>query len=377
MMRQVTGHKLLGRLEGLILVLLGASTGSFALFGNYSLLMNPKFMWLTAAGAVIVLFLGVAIMAAPRTRPHYSCVFAFAALAIVVIAGKPYSGNVNALVMPEAPGLDEASLVIDGRSYMPMDLPGLYQTLERKDENLVIRPFVAIGVMKQNPELAGGDRFALVRPIMFCCAADAIMVGFLCEPNGEVALADQWVTVYGSLRKLDGPVTVPNIRHGAVRFTLMCKDHVIETIRVVPYEGFKPTKDIMEELSSDRFSLFARAIEAAGLNDTLKGEGPFTVFAPIDQAFHALPGENLDTLFEPANLDRLKSLVQGHVAEGRYLEKDLATLNTITTLTGVDITIRVRNGRYFVGGARILFGNLAASNGVIHAIHPVLLPDDK
>lgn len=122
------------------------------------------------------------------------------------------------------------------------------------------------------------------------------------------------------------------------------------------------------------FTTLVAALEAAGLVETLKGEGPFTVFAPTDEAFAALPEGTVDSLLEPENQDQLVSILTYHVVPGEVMSGDLSDGMTAETVQGQEVTISVGDG-VMVNGADVVTADIEASNGVIHVIDEVILPE--
>ncbi|MEZ4657199.1 MAG: fasciclin domain-containing protein [Caldilineaceae bacterium] len=120
------------------------------------------------------------------------------------------------------------------------------------------------------------------------------------------------------------------------------------------------------------FTILLAALAATGLDETLMGEGPFTVFAPTDAAFAALPEGTLDALL--ADPDALTNVLLYHVAPGAVMSSDLTDGQSVGTVQGSPVTIGVSGGAYTVNDANIIAADVAASNGVIHAIDAVLLP---
>lgn len=119
------------------------------------------------------------------------------------------------------------------------------------------------------------------------------------------------------------------------------------------------------------------AVEAAGLAGTLAGEGPFTVFAPSEEAFAALPDGTLETLLDPANRDTLVNILTYHVAQGRASAADALAAGSVQTIEGGELSVALREGRLRIGDATVLTNDLSASNGVVHVIDTVLLPPAK
>ena len=128
-------------------------------------------------------------------------------------------------------------------------------------------------------------------------------------------------------------------------------------------------------VANGNFTTLAAALEAAGLVETLKGEGPFTVFAPTDAAFAALPAGTVEDLLKPENKDQLTAILTYHVVPGAVMSTDLTEGMTAATVNGKEITITLEGGPK-VNGAVISTPDVAASNGVIHVIDSVILPPE-
>jgi uncharacterized surface protein with fasciclin (FAS1) repeats len=135
-------------------------------------------------------------------------------------------------------------------------------------------------------------------------------------------------------------------------------------------------QDIVDTaVAAGSFNTLAAALQAAGLVDTLKGEGPFTVFAPTDDAFAKLPAGTVDNLLKPENKDQLVAILTYHVVAGKVPAADVVNLSSATTVNGQDVTITVEGGTVMVDGATVIQADVMASNGVIHVIDSVMLPD--
>lgn len=127
-------------------------------------------------------------------------------------------------------------------------------------------------------------------------------------------------------------------------------------------------------IAAGSFETLVAAVQAAGLVDTLKGEGPFTVFAPTDEAFAALPEGTVESLLEEENRDQLISILTYHVIPGRVMSSDIAgqTLS-VETVQGMELAFDATDG-VRVGEAMVVTADVEASNGVIHVIDTVLIP---
>jgi len=132
--------------------------------------------------------------------------------------------------------------------------------------------------------------------------------------------------------------------------------------------------DIVETAVAGNFNTLVAAVKAAGLVDTLKGPGPFTVFAPTDEAFAKLPPGTLESLLKPENKAKLQSILTYHVVAGKVLAKDVVKLNSAKSVGGQRVNIKTLNGGVMVDGAHVTKTDIVASNGVIHVIDSVLLP---
>lgn len=134
------------------------------------------------------------------------------------------------------------------------------------------------------------------------------------------------------------------------------------------------TSDIVDTaVAAGDFTTLVAAVQAAGLVDTLKGEGPFTVFAPTDAAFAALPEGTVDTLLKPENKDQLVSILTYHVVPSAVMSSDLTEGMTAATVQGANVTFTLDGGAK-VNSANITTADIATSNGVIHVIDTVIMP---
>ena len=140
-------------------------------------------------------------------------------------------------------------------------------------------------------------------------------------------------------------------------------------------DGHGSKMDIVDTaVSAGSFSTLVTAVQAAGLVETLKGEGPFTVFAPTDQAFAALPEGTVETLLMPENRDQLIAVLTYHVVPGKVMSSDLAGKKlTAETVNGQSVEINAFSG-VKVDNASVTKADIEASNGVIHVIDAVILP---
>ena len=135
-------------------------------------------------------------------------------------------------------------------------------------------------------------------------------------------------------------------------------------------------KDIVDTaVAAGNFNTLAAALTAADLVDTLKSAGPFTVFAPTDEAFAKLPAGTLESLLQPGNKDQLVSILTYHVVAGNVMAVDVVKMSSATTVNGKAVSIRVEDGVVHVNDATVVGADVAATNGVIHVIDTVLIPE--
>ena len=128
-------------------------------------------------------------------------------------------------------------------------------------------------------------------------------------------------------------------------------------------------------VANGNFTTLAAALEAGDLIDTLKSEGPFTVFAPTDAAFAKLPDGTVEMLLMPENKDKLVAILTYHVVAGKVSAADVVTLDSATTANGSDVTINVRDDSVFINDSRVVMTDIRASNGIIHVVDTVILPN--
>ena len=140
--------------------------------------------------------------------------------------------------------------------------------------------------------------------------------------------------------------------------------------------ALKPAADIVDTaIAAGSFKTLAAALQAAGLVETLKGEGPFTVFAPTDDAFAKLPAGTVETLLKPENKAKLAAILTYHVVPGKVMAADVVKLKSADTVLGKSLAIDAANG-VKINGANVVKADIVCGNGVIHVIDAVLLPKE-
>ena len=139
----------------------------------------------------------------------------------------------------------------------------------------------------------------------------------------------------------------------------------------------EPTPDIVDTaVAAGSFNTLVAAIQAAGLVDALKADGPFTVFAPNDAAFDKLPAGTLDSLLLPENLEQLQAILTYHVVPAKVMAADVADGASASTLLAENkLSFEIEDGKVLIGEAQVVQADIVTSNGVIHVIDSVLLPN--
>ena len=142
--------------------------------------------------------------------------------------------------------------------------------------------------------------------------------------------------------------------------------------------GAATDKNIVDTaMAAGSFKTLTKALQAADLVETLKGAGPFTVFAPTDEAFAKLPAGTLEALLKPENKPKLQRILTSHVVAGKVMAADVAKTSSVKAVSGDTLTIASGAGGVTVDGAKVVKTDIAASNGVIHVIDSVILPKDE
>ena len=134
-------------------------------------------------------------------------------------------------------------------------------------------------------------------------------------------------------------------------------------------------KDIVDTaVGAGQFKTLVAALQAAGLVETLKGKGPFTVFAPTDAAFAKLPAGTVEMLLKPENKAKLTAILTYHVVAGKVMAADVVKVTSAKTVQGESVAVKVTGGKVMINNAHVVTADIAASNGVIHVIDTVLMP---
>jgi len=197
--------------------------------------------------------------------------------------------------------------------------------------------------------------------------------------SAETALAGKSVAI-----KVDADRVILNDNVNVIITDIQASNGVIHVIDAVllPSSDDAMSKDISDKMdivdtavADGRFTTLVAAVQAAGLVDALKGEGPFTVFAPTDDAFAALPEGTVEALL--ADIPTLTDILLYHVVEGKVMAADVVELSNAMTLNGQYVDIVVKDGKVMVDGAEVILTDIETSNGVIHVIDAVILPESR
>ena len=193
-----------------------------------------------------------------------------------------------------------------------------------------------------------------------------VMAADVVKLSGAVTVQGQQVDIAVT----DGTVTVDKAK--VLKTDIACSNgviHVIDSV-ILPSDS-----DIVDTaVAAGSFKTLAAALTAAGLVETLKGEGPFTVFAPTDEAFAKLPAGTVESLLKPENREKLVAILTYHVVPGKVLAKDVVKLKSAKTVNGKEVTVKVGDAGVMVDGAKVVATDIETSNGVIHVIDSVILP---
>jgi len=151
---------------------------------------------------------------------------------------------------------------------------------------------------------------------------------------------------------------------------------VLTSFNAVAGGSYNKQKDIVDTaVAAGSFNTLVAAVKAADLVDTLKGDGPFTVFAPTDEAFAKLPEGTIESLLKPENKDKLAAILTYHVVSGKVKAKDVVKLSSATTVQGSDVSIMIKDGGVILNeNSNVINTDIKTSNGVIHVIDTVILP---
>ena len=196
-------------------------------------------------------------------------------------------------------------------------------------------------------------------------------------------------TLTASPAEPGGLLSRTSLSHLQVRSRIPTTEEVKQMKKVIPLIAISlllagsvmagdPNKDIVDTaITVGQFNTLAKALQVAGLIDTLKGKGPFTVFAPTDEAFAKLPGGTVEELMKPENKAKLVAILTYHVVPGEIKASDVVKLTSAKTVNGEPLKVTSMGGNVMINDANVVKADILCSNGVIHVIDTVLLPDAK
>ncbi|OUC09396.1 beta-Ig-H3/fasciclin [Litorilinea aerophila] len=320
---------------------------------------------------------------------------ALSLVALLVVACAPVAPPATPMAPAETPAAEESVELADivdtamaagnfTTLAAALDAAGLVETLKGEGPFTVFAPtdeaFAALpeGTVES---LLADPSGALTEVLLYHVVSGKVMASDVVGLDGQ-----QVETVGGA------PITV-SVSDGTVMIndaTVIAADveasngviHVIDKVLLPPTEEAMPEKtgpemaDIVDTaVAAGNFTTLVTALQAAGLVDTLKGEGPFTVFAPTDEAFAALPEGTVESLLaDPSGA--LTQVLLYHVVSGKVMAADAMALDgqQVETVSGAPITVSVSDGKVMINDATVIAADMEASNGVIHAIDKVLLP---
>lgn len=361
--------RLAGRLEALLLVAFGVAALVFAEGPRYTALMNPSFRWVTLAGAALLTSLGLVLLLRPRRVPGRSALLAFGVLAGLVVLGRPDRVIGGSLQPPDV----GPALTREG--YDPLLIEALFHTLSEEKEDVPEGKVVVQGRVHRILQPDGTTLQVLLYPKVACCLADALAYAVRLDlpASGDVPPDASWVYVFGDLRRAPVPIETPPFRVGAIAYTVVSRGYRLEAGEIVDYRAL--LEDLTTHIPEAQCGAFRRALEATGLQEMLEGDGPYTVFAPINSVFLRQIRTLANDGTEEVDAPRLRRYLESFVVRGSLSRSDLIDRKTIETLSGRTLSIVIDNGRPLVEGSRILFADQLGRNGLVHIVHPAWAPE--
>ncbi len=204
----------------------------------------------------------------------------------------------------------------------------------------------------------------LIQILTYHVVAGRVDAGQVVKLNSATSVAGPAISIVTK----GNSVMVDNAN--VVKTDISCSNGLIHVIDAV----ILPRDIVDTAVSAGSFKTLVAAVKAAGLVETLKGNGPFTVFAPTDEAFAKLPKETLESLLKPENKDKLAAILTYHVVAGKVLAADVVKIDSAKTVNGQSVKISTKGDAVMVEGAKVLKTDILGANGVIHVIDSVLLP---
>ena len=345
-----------------LVLVIGIAALWFASCESYGRIMNVRFRLLTYTGAILVTVMGAGALRS-GFRAGISEAGAVIVLALITLAGKPLSFNAatSSLAPPEVAEMP----ALDDPDFPNMELQELHRGSEA-GEMSEGTPVTVMGVACRLVGHADGGQVAVMKSYMVCCAADSVAVGVRVEGESFAAFRDgQWLIVRGKLVRLPAPDKVAPFRLGASTFALVNESYTLDASTVVAYDatGYMPL--LADSLSPASSTRFKEALREAGLLETLKAIGPFTVLAPLDSGMGVIDESELDA-------EERRNRLALHIVQGRYSKRELFDVESLTTIDGRKLSVTASNGQVLIESSRIIFADQQARNGNIHIIHPAL-----
>ncbi len=260
--------KIGGIIEGLILLSIGAYAGLLIFSGNYWRFLNPKFTWLTAITAIMLMLVGITAALKPNKKPSLARISVFLVLLIVLILGHlgvnahqqieskpwvekplvvqpapgskprpeedPYAGLLPQKIPQPSPADQAPRVTMDGHDYVRINLAELYMLCKNPQPGKMDQRFVVRGIVHRSPRLDRLQQFALLRNVVFCCLADSFGAGFRVQSGPLDKLADgQWVEVYGTLKRSAKQLPDPHLHIEDMRYYDLSESYVLVPTKVI------------------------------------------------------------------------------------------------------------------------------------------------
>lgn len=277
-----------------------------------------------------------------------------------LLGGAPRGVAENPSPLPEAPRVAMGTLY----SIASTDPTGISGRTETMPEG----PVVTLGRMAPEAQ-SGVDGDILVDELMTCCLSHSVAMRL----SGHTGLdSGDWVAVYGRVVPADVPPVTARSPWRKQRPVFVAGGFELAVDRVVPAEHLVYPDNVVDLLTGESVTLFARALRESGLDRRLRVAEAVTVLVPVNHAIESLPESDRMALFDPGQRDRLGRFVLAHLIPERLSEQQLLQRSTLTTMDGATVPIRRINGTVHVGAGRILFADRVGRNGVLHLISPSL-----
>ncbi|MCU0718292.1 MAG: fasciclin domain-containing protein [Pirellula sp.] len=292
----------------------------------------------------------------------------FFGLALAVVAG--FSGVANAQKNIVETAVEAGSFKTLVAAATAADLggalsgPGPFTVFAPTDEAFAKLPKGTVETLLK-PE----NKAKLQAILKYHVVSGTVMAADVVKVKGAVSLNGQRIAV-----KVDGGKVAVDSAN-VVKTDIKCSNGVIHVIDSV----ILPSTDLIPAVAdkAGSFKTLLAAVKAAGLAETLSGEGPFTVFAPTDAAFAKIPEATLKDLLKPENKDKLVAILTYHVVPGRVFSEGALEAKSAKTVQGSSVKITVKDGAAYVENAKIVTTDINAGNGVIHVIDTVIMPPSK